>query len=488
MKRDIHKSGQIAILLVFIITGLIFLLILNMDIFLAIRGKVRIQNAGDAAALTGARWQGVTLNLIGDLNIARLSAICATPPGSELDEIVENITAMQERLAFVGPVIGFEQANNAAIMNGVLTDTPTTRKMAALVEESIRTAPEIIADTPTWNNKGMDYANMLRAAMHKGVCATVDNARYFSCNASGNHMLYNYGFYEALQSRDWCWFCRYFGGHEKAIAWLKNFSGWGDIPEPDQIASVVNSEFFGVSIMPGSVGNFTNDVNREAVRIIAETAIEHGANPFIVNEENIIKSGALARPSDVWYFYDYSAAWHPWNKLNVTDGDRFPLISEVKDEYFVSGAIASSRVTGFLIPFSSNAETNDFIWTATAKPFGMLSGTYGIRRVTGLFDPDWNGVFPRNAPLVFPSFKFARLVPVGGADAHNQGNPDWVKHVREHIWAGVAQIGSCRYCTILQSCENVFPDGATWLIDNPHDTVCTSPGTGTADRGTRYGH
>ena len=66
-KREKHDSGQIVLLLAFIITGLVFLLILNMDVFLAIRNKVRIQNAGDAAALAGARWQGITLNLIGDL-------------------------------------------------------------------------------------------------------------------------------------------------------------------------------------------------------------------------------------------------------------------------------------------------------------------------------------------------------------------------------------------------------------------------------------
>jgi hypothetical protein len=487
-KREKHDSGQIVLLLAFIITGLVFLLILNMDVFLAIRNKVRIQNAGDAAALAGARWQGITLNLIGDLNVAHLSAACSNPNGPDLDETLENIAAMQERLAFAGPVIGFEKANEAAMANGVPAGTPVTRKMEALVNESIRTAPEILADTPTWQGKGTDYANMLRAASRNGVCATVDNARYFTCNASGNHLLYNHGFYTAVKTRDWCWFCRCFGGHETAIAWLRNFSGWGELPPPENLSSIANSEFFGVSVMPGIVGNFTNDVNREAVKIIAEAAVEHGADPAIVNEESIVKSGALSRPGDIWYFYDYAAGWHPWSRLAVTDGDMFPLLSEVKQEYFVSGAIASSRVTGYLVPFSSGAETNDFVWTATAKPFGSVSAWSGLRPVTGLFDSDWKGSFPRNAPLVFPSFKFARLVPVGGADAHEQGNPDWIRHVREHVWAASPQYGSCSYCTLLSICENIFPDGAQWLTDNPHDTVCTAPGDGPADRGTRYGH
>ena len=46
------------------------------DIFLSARAKMHLANTGDAAALAAARWQGVTLNLIGDLNLAHLAAAC----------------------------------------------------------------------------------------------------------------------------------------------------------------------------------------------------------------------------------------------------------------------------------------------------------------------------------------------------------------------------------------------------------------------------
>ena len=66
MARGRSRSGQIVLILAFILVGLTFLFLMVSDIFLAVRNKNRIQNAGDAAALMAARWQGVTLNLIGD--------------------------------------------------------------------------------------------------------------------------------------------------------------------------------------------------------------------------------------------------------------------------------------------------------------------------------------------------------------------------------------------------------------------------------------
>ena len=68
------KSGQIAILLVLLLAGLVMLFALNVDVFTSSRSKIRLQNAADASALALARWQGITLNLIGELNLAHLAA------------------------------------------------------------------------------------------------------------------------------------------------------------------------------------------------------------------------------------------------------------------------------------------------------------------------------------------------------------------------------------------------------------------------------
>ncbi|MBO7167010.1 MAG: hypothetical protein J6V88_05740 [Kiritimatiellae bacterium] len=470
--------------------ALVFLLIMNMDVFLAVRQKVRIQNAGDSAALAAARWQGVTLNLIGDLNLAHLAVACSINPKApdELNEALEsyilNINALQERIAFAGPLIGLRRANELAIRNG----SPPDRDMTELVNVSIQTAPIIVPDTPLWENKGLDYAHMIRGAASAGIAAAADNALYFTCNGSGNHILYNYGFYQAVKSRDWCWFCRYFGGHEAAISWLSNFSGWGEIPEPDAFGTLPNSEFFGVHIMPGSVNNFTNDVNANAAQVLSAVAEEYGLSMFI-NENRIFKSGALARPKDTWFFYN-SDQWRTWNEIDPVGHDRFPLLSTVKEEYDVSGASASCRVTGKLVPFSDAETTNTFVWTAAAKPFGRVDAFLGTRRVIDLFSKDGSSFFPQNAPLVLPSFTFARLIPLGGTNAHNQGNPEWMNHVRSHIYLGNIQEGGCKYCLIMKQCVSGFlSTGAEWLSEHPHDEVCAVPGNGPGpDRGTRYAH
>ena len=109
-----HKEGQVAIFLVLILAGLTLLFALNVDIFTSSRSKIRLQNAADASALALARWQGTTLNMIGDLNIAHLAAICQSNVNA-----ISGVVQLQSRLAFIGPTIGFKAANEIAEKNGV---------------------------------------------------------------------------------------------------------------------------------------------------------------------------------------------------------------------------------------------------------------------------------------------------------------------------------------------------------------------------------
>ena len=72
MSGNGRRDGQMAIFLVLILAGLALLFSLNIDIFTSSRSKIRLQNAADASALALARWQGLSLNMIGDLNICLL--------------------------------------------------------------------------------------------------------------------------------------------------------------------------------------------------------------------------------------------------------------------------------------------------------------------------------------------------------------------------------------------------------------------------------
>ena len=78
-RTEKSKSGQVALFLVFLLAGLVLLFSLNVELFKSARTKLRLQNIADASAMTVARWQGMTLNMIGDLNFAHIKALGEKP-------------------------------------------------------------------------------------------------------------------------------------------------------------------------------------------------------------------------------------------------------------------------------------------------------------------------------------------------------------------------------------------------------------------------
>ena len=135
-----RKSGQIVLVLAFMLLGLLLLALVSVDAFLSSHRKNRLQNAGDAAALAAARWQGITLNALGALNLAKIDVLCKVGDPSfnpaawdAATNICERVTALQERIAFAGPLMGFYAAQRAALKNGV---TEPDADMAALVAEA----------------------------------------------------------------------------------------------------------------------------------------------------------------------------------------------------------------------------------------------------------------------------------------------------------------------------------------------------------------
>ena len=148
------SRGQVLILAVFAMIVLVTVLILLFDIHQVIRRKVMVMSGVDAAALTGAVWQKNSLNLIGEMNLIKACTVLisdsvygigknpndfmraainqnSTPEqiASEvakarndlvlLKTAADMLTEMQVRVAFVGPLIGFGAAQQAAKNNGM---------------------------------------------------------------------------------------------------------------------------------------------------------------------------------------------------------------------------------------------------------------------------------------------------------------------------------------------------------------------------------
>ena len=78
--HDKGEHGQVLILAVVALILVIIAVLLLFDVQTVIRGKVKSQNAVDAAALTAAEWQKHSLNLIGELNLVRATATLISDP------------------------------------------------------------------------------------------------------------------------------------------------------------------------------------------------------------------------------------------------------------------------------------------------------------------------------------------------------------------------------------------------------------------------
>ena len=180
--RQRGERGQVLILAVVALILVVMAILLLFDVQTIIRGKVKAQNGVDAAALTGAEWQKHSLNLIGELNLVRAAGTLISDPffakgimndpnsnASEffadiqpvdpeeftrfpekrefynedgsvdyeklvlaiirvekqkryLDALNKLVSQLQTRIAFVGPLIGFGAAQQAAKNNGITSN------------------------------------------------------------------------------------------------------------------------------------------------------------------------------------------------------------------------------------------------------------------------------------------------------------------------------------------------------------------------------
>jgi len=476
--RRARRRGQIVLLLAFLLLGLLFLVLVNADVFLAIRGKGRLQNAGDAAALAAARWQGITLNAVGALNLARVDVACRHADDlasgdplrvARVQSTLAGLRHLQERLVFAGPLAGLYASQLVARENGMLPDAD----MTALVDEAVSRAERYgdgDADA-AWPGKWRDYAAMLRGAVQDGVYAGCDNAQYYNYAASAGHPLYDRAFYAAVDGEDWCWFFL----RDEMMGLLRSFTGWGEVPAGG-VATPSNPEFYSVAVecVPTSLAKLDPDGDDNRMRgHLLDLAARNGCTS--VSPDALDRSGVFTNDVD-YAWYVYGSDWRAWTEMHVGGEQRLPLRSDVQPRYDVFGASAATRVAARLTPFTPNVPARENIWTAAAKPFGEIDG----HTVT------WEG----ECPLVTPAFTAVRLIMLAGASEArlNMAENAWVVHTRDHVTSGGRAEG-CRYCATLSQWANAEfrHRGLAWLQENSHQ--CRRPtGGGGPGGGTRHAH
>jgi hypothetical protein len=440
------------ILMVVFMVILLLVGLWNFDLHKIVRVKHIARNGGDAAALAAARWQALTLNMIGELNILQAAALTdALANGSSNSPAAAACADLQARLCFVGPLTGLAASQLAAKNNGIFVNPEFTSSLAehaALVrsEYDIR-----YPDVPYDNGPGqpscwIDYADMLDILAAQGIAAMPDSFRFYVDFADRDHFLLNPDFYDAVATRSWCWF--FFN----AMALLQDYNSWQDWPPLPIIQEPrpMNSEYFGLYL-------------RRQSRL---DSFQVGTNMDIL----------LPDVDANWYCYQESE-WSTW-------GDRlpegFPFLATVRDEYNYAGADAAIRIETSMQRLTPGSAKDTIAWSAAAKPFGSLG----------------EKINPNRYGLVLPAFHDIRLIPVDASSAPGGGSaPGWGMHIYRHLDAYLQNgpdslTPGCYYCDQLRTWEPkpFRQEGMDWLELNSQRCQRPTGGGGGAGGGTRRGH
>jgi len=465
-----RKSGQTLIFMTMVVVMIAFAALFYFDVHKNLHVKGVSRNAGDAAALAGARWQAISLNVIGSLNVAQAlshldSLSAGEPPGPDADAIAE----LQRRLAFSGPLFGFLTAQQAAKNNGIFNQDAFRRSINSHIEvienEYARFMPEPFQPVAPFINGWLEYADMLSLLAEHGIAV---NAAwdYFLGYSHHNHLLLNPAFYDAIAGRSWCWF------YHNAYDELQEYSSWldwNDLP-PIQQTPPINSEVFGL--------------NTRRLRVIDSVPLLPPENTW-ADTMNSLR--ALIQDADPelrtayeanWSFY--SGHWSSWTR-RIPSG--FPWDGEIRAEYDYGGADAAVQILAETQRHTGFRGGDQIQWTAGAKPFGTLAG------------PD--GPVPASRyGLILPAFTDVRLIPIDASLSAAGGalRPGWLEFILNHLpnymndGPSALPPGNWYANQLILWEQSAFREsGIGWLLYN--HARCHQPGSGPGPSGgTSHGH
>lgn len=462
--RNEARSGQAVLFIVMAVCILVFAMLWMVDVHRIIFLKDRSQNAGDAAALAGARWQATSLNFIGELNLMHAAAASI---GDDIS--VDVITNTQLRVCFVGPMTGVAAAQQAAKLNGIYVNEEFTDFMmehADKIEDEYGSIMNGNTALPEpWQGAWYEYADMVRAIASDGVAAGVDNAIFYN-DPMGAHPLLQIQFYDAIRGKNWCWF------HFHGMHLLEEYDGytwWPDLPRQERV-SFMSPEYLPLYL--NTVDLRLSSVAHENHPSI-EAAEEHG----IALEP---QGSYQEEKTEAWFYYT-AGRWGSWKTMI---DPAFPIEGDVKDEYNYEGADSVMRVEASSHRLMEETKAHDtIVWTGAAKPFGYLENEDGKST-------------PSSVGLVLPAFRSVNLIPIDASSAPEGGsfNMKWRKHCEYHLPLYMKNgpsslIPNCTYCKQLMTWE--IPEfrmsGVEWLSSNDWKCVISPPGSGSSG-GTRHAH
>ena len=465
------KRGQVAIYLLTALVVLCLITLMNVDVFVAVRGKNHVQNAGDAAAIAAARRQGTLLNEIARLNFEHIRA-AADDDAERCEEIVLD----QRRLALLGPVEGLRDASEAAKRNGMEVREEFSQILREHVEDirsvySGGTGEDGDPYPEPWPGAWGEYAAAIESAISGGLAAGPDNVEFY--DAQGGHLLLNRSFYHAIAGRNWCWF--HFNC-EEVLKSYRDYHEWGPLPGRKE-SSMENGEIFSLHVKAWK-GALTDVFEMERIVDLYETYGDGG-----LSLEELQASSVITNRDQVWFFLDPDV-WRSWYEISPwgEGGDyAFPVVGEVRREYDVRGCASICRCV-LNVPSEALENETDLTWAAAAKPFGKVEVEGEPAPAQAL------------SGFLVPCFSDVRLVPLDAVGGEDLATADigWVDHVRHHLPEYLLtgpRANGCFYCQQLETWEHESfrRSGVNWLKYNSGTCVRGTGGPG-GHGGTSHGH
>lgn len=533
------RSGQSLIYILIVVVVLFFVILSIFDTHHIITQRIRAQNAADSAALTGAKYQGLSLNMIGELNLMKVSTVIYSdvPPGltgrPTAQRIVDSLTGMQRRLAFVGPMLGMLQANEAAKLNGVRARPAHARALKRHADWIRRLAD--IGISPMFTDDGQlwvggypgwayDYADMLDAIADAGVAVEFPNTRFMDgstefTNPLADEYLGNRAFYDAIAARDWCFL--------RDLLLNQNYTDytfWGQMTV--HLPPLEGSEYLNIGVtfrsnawLTGPQGVGGGQLTPEQIDelrtvldgMFSERELERNPNwntwqtprfPAFTPPPPLLFP--LIRPIRLTWAVYRPSSWREFGADSDAPPPSETLVSELKPEFNYTGADTATKVAvepSILMGLRPRSDTPTFEppprtdWMHPSASHGVA---YEMRELTELSKQEtvvstaaakpfgainFNGQMlrPDSHRVVLPVFDTVRLFPVvysSGGTGFDGGAWNWHRffHLPVYLNHGVDPLYfhfGCYYCEQLRKWED--PDfrqeGIDWL--STHD--CPPP-------------
>ena len=501
IKHRRSQRGQVLILAVLAIIILVTAIMILFDVQRIIRGKIHTMSGIDAAALTGAEWQKHTLNLVGELNLVKACqvlisdsiygiggdpenfmkvdvtrdsteaeiAAAIAKARQELEQLktaAAMLTEMQVRVSFVGPLIGFGAAQQAAKNNGLPHNENCNQYLIdfynLIMDDDVYGNPDIAPQVYYNYAWRYPYANMIYALAGS---LDPDSATGAAAGTMVRHLgmphLYadpptnpNFIAYlqlkivmEAIAANDWCVLkalvdaddASYFGkwwGNIK-IEPNKNFLGCSEIL-PIHAQYTEGQQIFTYAEEDGYIEDSIKRKQRRENLIVPLTKFYNETDPVNANgsinwSDADMKFNPL--PSITWAVFDNRWQSYQNASVNTNEWQQY-LRSGFREGFdYYSGALSYFSVTvpnqAFIRRYDlpswlrrSGGNTESDGWRMMDRQAGKASASqkkmtlHGIRAFSTakpfgtLKDSSGKVHYPFAAKMILPVFDTAALIPV----------------------------------------------------------------------------